>query len=427
LATRKSSSRLVTVPDSIKALYLMKIAETGPLSDPSFYNEGLMGYSIWSFPLHRKALQQVLSLVPEGELITAPADGLGLTASMWSPVIAGDRAITSHSHRNVFCEQIDETMRRGVANGSQYLILAYCQQFMTDQEISYARKSFPYVFVIEANDAIAARWPMHRIGQHVYSTIKAEMEIVNDDTQQGRAVLFSENILQEGYVVTKWSPPLRYAYQMNPFMALKYEGNCERVLPERGCPQRYFAFTIAEAIRLSRSGKRVYLYQTGNEFEMVRHLETFTSQVCLDARVVYSIPRDRWRPLKGAVYEEIMGRMYFSLLKKTPLHEGAQESVLVDKNMCASVFDADGKPMGIIRLADVRTFKQAEEAVAAFEKEYGLRPGGIRMFILEYVANPLNWFGVVGFDDSRFMTNLKCVMRKSDVKVINTAWEMFQA
>lgn len=292
LAIKKKNAKVLDVPLPIIHSYLMSLSKTGPLHNAQFYESDLAGYSTWSFKLHEKTLKKVLGLIPAGSIVTAPGDGVGLVARLWpGKTISGDRVITQMSSLSTHCETIFETLVRGRAEGSKHVVISYCQQFMTDSEMQLLLESGMEVFFIEANDRILMRADLFVLGPGVYCTKKYKVdEIFNSDRDRAQSILYSENLLQEGYVVSHWTPPLYYVYLMSPFLPLKYAGAVVRPFPERngpkGPPDRYFAYSVREARELHMQGHRVYFYGLGMIFSGVTFLAT-PFGVHLEPRRIY--------------------------------------------------------------------------------------------------------------------------------------------
>jgi hypothetical protein len=194
-------------------------------------------------------------------------------------------------------ETIIETVRRGRKRGSKIIVLSYCQQWIAEEEWREIMDPTvcDCVYFLDANDAVQGRYAarLYNLGKGIYcNKMSWPEEIPNADYDSWDRILFSENLLQQGYIVSSWNPALTYAYSMNPWLSLKYEGEKGRhwLLPERGLPTVYFCLTAREALEKVRSGKQAYCYPLGGMFDGFTYVNVKepVPRVLATRRVYYS-------------------------------------------------------------------------------------------------------------------------------------------
>jgi hypothetical protein len=311
----------IFVPDPVKWAYLLTLSETDipDLTLPRYYETKLTSYSSWSFPIHKRQLEEVLRAIPLDTVVVAPADGIGVVASLWKgDVVAGDIAASSWTNKRVHREVMMETYRRSLvqfAGRKKVFILAYCQQFLEDFELAVFA-GLPTVFV-EANDKVTSRIYVREICPGVFATASylSTVPLVNPEFVKPYLghVLYTENLLQHVYVVLAPSQYTKY-----------YEGMCpqkQMVMHKsfRGSPsltmvrkkrQNNYRMLLVEGVRdLERfSGKySIYFAPLGVTDPVIEDLPTVYAGVHLRCRQLYRVSEIFFKSFRGpSLYKDVV-------------------------------------------------------------------------------------------------------------------------
>jgi len=172
--------------------------------------------------------------------------------------------------------------------------------------------------VIEANDAVQNRLHLAKRSPGIYSRgIRILRPVPADVKKKERVIMYSDNLLQTGYVVREWSDVLDYVYTMKPRMRLQRHKDLKADIPYVGGDLgslRCFAYDIKGLMSWIREGTiyPIYFYPTGTEICLVQALELFGTMelLCRTMYVIdYAPPEFR---TKGIWMEQYEGKTYFT-------------------------------------------------------------------------------------------------------------------
>jgi hypothetical protein len=333
IACQESAGIPCSVPPFVKWQYLRnefkaKIPLT--LSKQAVYEKHIDSYSVWSFELHARQIARCLSHLDPKTIVIAPGDGVGLIKRMWPGIsISGDAAVGRLSHPDVKQENLLDTIRRGLSlktESPKVIIMSYCQQFLTEEEIKWVATLKVPIYFVEASDQVTNRVEAETIspgffGLHVGGKPRPNVPVIDRYEEPG-SIYYTENLLNnEGFVIKSWTRALAYFYAMRPFAPIAFDpdfqGEC--LLRPRGQPRVAFASTIAELLHFRRREMPTYFYPVGQEIEDIGVVTSFMLPITLAYRQVYKAHKqqelDQMMVAKGIHVEEDHGFHYFYCVK----------------------------------------------------------------------------------------------------------------
>jgi len=335
---RLSDEEMVLLPMAVKRVWRQMFVgsvEKMELSSPEFYEVHGDEYAVWSFERHQAQAQMIINQCSSDTAFIVPADGLGVFSNLLKGrVVAGD-LVPSDWAAEVVQESIVDTVQRGIEKfrkqewrSSLVIILSYCQQFITESELRYILGLGVPVVSIEANSGIMRRANMRWHGPGVYSyNWEGEMILRLSDFEKSNEsqIMYSENLLREGYILMSPSLAADYVLRMRPTVPLRYHDRYRGVRKyiSKGSPTTVLAVTVAEALVALKRREDVYFYPTGRLFTGVIPLRDNRDTMMLSARsvykIVYSKELDDAIKYSDGFFKEISedGQfLYFSLIVK---------------------------------------------------------------------------------------------------------------
>jgi len=315
----KTPSVVVSGLDSFRRSALMHYVSQlrhKNLADPGFYLTNAVEYSAWSYELHASQMSQVLSFLPSDTTIIAPADGIGLVARLWpGESFCGDLSISQITHKKVVCETMIRTVDRALATKPKnpVIILSYCQQFLTFDEMNYIRSRFSLklplsenssdvkelvpVICIEASDAPLARSIRYRLGPGVYSTVEfsdLHAWVKDFKIKTSLPVWYSENLLNTDLIFPYMSDVMMYYSVMRPGGSFGYtsyyQGN--KLLPGDSISSTVFCRTLQDCYKAWKHGYSAYYYPIGrilSSGDEIKLIKGNSVELVLQCREVYCV------------------------------------------------------------------------------------------------------------------------------------------
>jgi hypothetical protein len=236
------SQESLTVPDSIKSLMLTYVIGrefiAGDLTDALYYQKGMDPYNVWSFPMHRRQMEQLVAPLPLSTLLILPGDGCGVGARVWKgQVVAGDQVHTSMTHASLRKETLMETFQRGCRRdlGQAVIIFSYCWRFLSEEEKKRVMSSGKPLWVIESTNYLPMPAQFRLYGPGLFGmNIPDEFIPAIFSAERNKhvysGVLYSENLLTLVSIVAfSYSEHLDYLIKMRPMVPVQfspsYKGN----------------------------------------------------------------------------------------------------------------------------------------------------------------------------------------------------------
>jgi hypothetical protein len=284
ISAKRGSHRAINVDLSIRHLWLTTVysCPDPSLSQGSFYEKELGSFAVWSEPIHAP---QIEVLVPQinTRWIIFPADGCGLGMRVCPDrAVSGDLYHCEMTRPGVKKETARETIERGLQlPGTKSIVFSYCQQFVSDQDMDWVLSlDVPLVF-LEAGDAVRRR--VKGLAAHGPCLFSRGFGVtfhvpVADRLSTPTNVLYSENLLNNGYVIRSWTEITEYLWTMRPFLPLKYDKSYKgpRLIPERGDPKYFLAMGLEDLEYGLDQDLPVYFYPTGNVVSSIVPLDVVT-------------------------------------------------------------------------------------------------------------------------------------------------------
>jgi len=297
--SRPQGREKIEVPFSIRAMWLKmkyKPSKSQDFLQSDFYKTALDAYSVWSFPLHQRQVQEALAILPKDIQVVVPGDGLGVVTASWTgtkQVISGDMVKTELTSSVVKQETFAQTMRRvGKKEDESVLILSYVYSLFTEEEKMMANSWQGSVIFIDSKDSCPMKGMVH-IGPGTYAHLSSHRSPVMTVVEKQTAfagIMYSENLLRYESIKFKMlSPTVQFWRGMRPFARHSQETS------------RLVVHDVQEWITLRRLGVDVngaYIGVLGVEVDQVYSI-SITLDVQLEARTVYEISRKH--PLVSAL------------------------------------------------------------------------------------------------------------------------------
>jgi len=115
-----------------------------------------------------------------------------------------------------------------------------------------------------------------------------------------QVILYSENLLRNGYWVASDNVALDYLMTMAVGMPLGYADGFrgvkkypEKILKDQGLPSMALAFNVREGEMLLEKYNSVYFYPTGKEYRSPIYLDDVKGTIKFEPRTLYGIPKNR--------------------------------------------------------------------------------------------------------------------------------------
>jgi len=217
------------VSDTMKHIWLSSFGRSSAkLSSAEHYSEGLSGYSVWSMEPHAAQIKEILPSIPSSSTIVAPADGIGLIATLWEgSVVSGDLNVVDMTSEKTRNETIIETLRRGSLSNSPVVILSYASVFMSSADWEYLIKMRCPTFIVDVTDYAHnfpksdPSWSPILIGPGVYGVNVppqwGSATMRTEGVRIAKTVPYSENLLQVSVpIFLSRSPYMLYYLRQRP-------------------------------------------------------------------------------------------------------------------------------------------------------------------------------------------------------------------
>jgi len=146
-----------------------------------------------------------------------------------------------------------------------------------------------------------------------------------------QVILYSENLLRNGYWVASDNVAVDYLMTMAVGMPLGYADGFrgvkkypEKILKDQGLPSMALAFNVREGEMLLEKYNSVYFYPTGKEYRSPIYLDDVKGTIKFEPRTLYGIPKNRQLvqhlEQKGGFFlEENDTYCFFVYIKETEL------------------------------------------------------------------------------------------------------------
>jgi hypothetical protein len=243
----------------------------------------MTSYTLWSFGLHYRQLEEVLRPLPPSSVLVAPGDGIGLVARLWKgQVISGDFSRNPLTSQIVATESFSVTMDRGMKIEGSVLVLSYVFSLLSSSEQLRAIH-WPGPIIVVDNRDISPGPQFEHVGPGIFVSGFSASITLSTDYVPASKQLFSENLLAlESISFIERNPSVHYWNTLRPLGSCKSRVKSSDVLVVHSLPE------LARYVSDKQAVSGCYLTSIGRYFDGVVPIFVDINTE-FDCRVVYEV------------------------------------------------------------------------------------------------------------------------------------------
>lgn len=290
-----------------------------------YYQRSLYSYSTWSYSLHQQQLSGLLQCIPEGSIVAAPGDGMGVVHRMFAgrSVFSGDiNSICSHVKKEEFWQTLSraESYSSQFPKRSMYVVLSYVTAFFCQKDWDTLKRFKCPIFILDSHFVVRPELGFCQVlgdGLIAYSyDASGWFQMKKESVRFEKRVRYSENLLAlKDFYVETITEALLYRVQMSCVETVR----CANSVVAGALTSLGVSTTFEISGPLLLDNIRDYVLNPRDNV-YVASIGKEVSEICdcpdrgpLSSRVIYVVDDSPlWRARTGLIDRTLVnGRLYF--------------------------------------------------------------------------------------------------------------------